>query len=417
MATINFYLKEPNGKEKTPIYLTFSVGQKRFKFYTQKKIHPKFWDGENQRPKKSFVGAPELKSYLVTMAGEVERTYTQFQTLNVPFTLAQLKEKLNVEYERKPKEKIFTLFNFIESFIQSVEQLRSKLTITAYKNTLGHLRDFQRKNPKRKVDFDTIDLDFYNDFIEYLIKEKNFANNTAGKQIKNLKVFLSQATERGINTKLDYESRRFKVLSENSENIYLNEEEILRMYELDLSTNKKLEKVRDLFIVGCYTGLRFSDFSQIKSENIQDGFISIRTQKTDEPVMIPIHWTVKEIMDKYRNDYDNCLPPANSNQKMNEYLKEIAQLAGLKEKILTTINKGGKRLSTSVRKFELITTHTARRSFATNIYLQGFPSISLMKITGHKTEKAFLTYIKISPEENANKLREFWNSRVRLKVV
>lgn len=417
MATVNFYLKEPNCKKETPIYLAFSVGEKRFKFYTQKKILPKLWDSENQRPKNSFTGSPELKSYLKSLEGDTNKIYTRFQTLNQPFTLEQIKRKLNEELERKPTNSPLSFFQFAESYIESVKNLRAPLTITAYKNTLRHLKEFQKKFPQRKIEFDTIHLDFYNDFTEYLMKEKMFSVNTIGKQIKNLKVFLHEATERGLNTKLDFKSKRFKVISEDSENIYLTEEEILELYKLDLTKNKKLEKVRDLFIVGCYTGLRFSDFSQIKPENIKDGFISVRTQKTDEPVMIPIHWTVEAMMKKYKKDFANSLPPANSNQKMNEYLKELGRLAGLNEKILTTMSKGGKRVTTTSKKFELVTTHTARRSFATNLFLQGFPSISLMKITGHKTEKAFLTYIKISPEENANKLREFWSTQVKLKVV
>ena len=417
MATVNYYLKEPKSKTETLIYLAFSVGEKRFKFYTGKKIHPKFWDSIEQRPKKSFTGSPELKSYLKSLAGDTEKIYTQFQTLNQPFTLEQIKTKLNEEYERKPTNSPLSFFQFAESYIESVKSHRKILTIRAYNNTLRHLKEFQKKFPQRKIDFETINLDFYNDFMEYLMNEKKFSMNTIGKQIKNLKVFLNEATERGLNTKLDFKSKRFKVISEDSENIYLTEKEILQLYNLDLSENKKLEKVRDLFIVGCYTGLRFSDFSQIKPENIRDGFISIRTQKTDEPVMIPIHWTVKAIMKKYKKDFENSLPPANSNQKMNEYLKEIGSSAKLNEKILTTISKGGLRVTTSSKKSELISTHTARRSFATNLFLQGFPSISIKKITGHKTEKAFLTYIKVSPEENAKKLREFWSSQVKLKVV
>ncbi len=426
MATVNFYLKEPNSSNETPIFLAFSVGEKRFKFSTKKKILPKFWDSENQRPKKSFVGAPELKNDLKSLEGDTLKIYTQFTTLNEPFTLEQLKNKLSEETNRKPINRPLTFFNFIESYIESVTNLRKPLTVRAYNNTLRHLKEFQSRFPKKRIDFDSISLDFYNDFTDYLTKEKNFSVNTIGKQIKNLKVFLNEATERGINTKLDFKSKRFKVITDSSENIYLTEEEILQIYNLDLSQSKRLEKVKDLFIVGCYTGLRFSDFTQIQPENIKSGIdnkgkphksISIRTQKTDETVMIPIHWTVEAIMKKYKKNFVNSLPSANSNQKMNEYLKEIGRLAGLTEKVQTTINKGGKRITTSAKKYELVTTHTARRSFATNLYLQGFPSISIMKITGHKTEKAFMTYIKISPEQNANKLREFWSTQVKLQVV
>jgi integrase len=173
------------------------------------------------------------------------------------------------------------------------------------------------------------------------------------------------------------------------------------MYRLDLSQKGKLAKVRDLFIIGCYTGLRFSDFIQIKQENIfESNKIKIRTQKTGEIVVIPLHPFVREIMAKY----DGNIPEPISNQKMNDYLKEIGQLAGLNELIEVTITKGGKLVKSTTEKYNLIMTHTARRSFATNLYMADVPSITIMNITGHKTEKNFLRYIRISQEENANKL-------------
>jgi integrase len=157
-----------------------------------------------------------------------------------------------------------------------------------------------------------------------------------------------------------------------------------------------------LFIIGCYTGLRFSDLSQLRKENIIKGghMAKISTIKTGEMVMIPLKGIVKTILNKY----EGIVPEALSNQKMNEYLKEVGELAKLNESILITSTKGGKRSTETFKKFELITTHTARRSFASNAYLSGVPTISIMKITGHRTEKSFLKYIKISQEDNANKL-------------
>ncbi|MDA3818539.1 MAG: hypothetical protein PF486_14245 [Prolixibacteraceae bacterium] len=116
--------------------------------------------------------------------------------------------------------------------------------------------------------------------------------------------------------------------------------------------------------------------------------------------------------------YENDLPRVLTNQKMNEYLKELRQLAGFDEPFYKKITIGGKRVTKKFKKWELLCTHTARRSFATNLYLAGFQAISIMKITGHQTEKAFLKYIKVTPEEHANKLLEFWqNQGVYLKIA
>ena len=325
-----------------------------------------------------------------------------------PITPELIKSKLDYAYGRTETPFSFNFISFIEFYIKQVETTKKESTLKGYRNTLTHLKEFKGK---KHIEFEDINLDFYNDFNEFLIKKKEFATNTIGKQIKNVKVFLNEATERGINKKLDFKSKRFKVVSEEADTIYLPESEIQDLFDLDLSENPRLERVRDLFIVGCWTGLRFSDFSQIAPENIKNGKFHIRTQKTDESVIIPIHWMVSDIMKRYKDDFENSLPPSLSNQKMNEYLKEIGKMAGLLERINISKNKGSQRGTETYYKYELVTTHTARRSFATNLYLQEFPSIGIMKITGHRTERAFMKYIKVTQEQNAEKLEKFWNGK------
>lgn len=242
-------------------------------------------------------------------------------------------------------------------------------------------------------------MDFYSAFTKYLTEEKGYLNNTTGKYFRIIKVFLNEATERGINNQLDFRSKKFKALKEDTDQIYLNEDELRQFYKLDLTENIRLEKIRDLFLIGCYTGLRFSDFSNLNESNIDfdRNTIKVKTQKTGQLVTIPLRPTVLDIFKKY----NNSIPPAISNQKMNLYLKELGKKAEMFS--LISISKAaGKNVSKNIyKKFELITTHTARRSFASNAYLAGVPTISIMKLTGHKTEKAFMQYIRITQEENA----------------
>ena len=215
-------------------------------------------------------------------------------------------------------------------------------------------------------------------------------------------MFLNEATERGLNTNLEFRKRKFKTLREESDTVYLNVEELEKIEKLDLSASPRLEKVKDLFLIGCFTGLRFSDFTQIKSENIIDNntIIQFTTQKTNQRVTIPLHKTVRKILKKYKNQ----LPKAYTNQTMNSYLREVVSLAEIKELVETSIKKVVRSKKTVSEKYKLVSTHTARRSFATNLYLAEVPSISIMKITGHKTEKSFLQYIRVSQKENADKL-------------
>jgi integrase len=157
-----------------------------------------------------------------------------------------------------------------------------------------------------------------------------------------------------------------------------------------------------LFVIGCYTGLRYSDLAQLREENLIDNKtkVKIKTEKTGEVVIIPLHRYIKEILVKY----NGMLPPVISNQKMNDYLKELGEKAKIDNDVLITSTRGGTKHEESFKKYDLITSHTARRSFATNAYLNNVPTLSIMKITGHRTEKAFMLYIKMSQEDNANKL-------------
>jgi integrase len=222
---------------------------------------------------------------------------------------------------------------------------------------------------------------------------------------------MNDATDKGINSNMAFK-KGFTVLEEEAEDIYLTIDEIEKIENLDLTEMPGKDKVRDLFLIGCWTGLRLSDYKTIISKDIQDGFIVKKQQKTEQPVVLPIHPTVKRIFEKY----DNKLPEPISDQKFNDALKVIAKKAKIKDKVHISITKGGIKKSKAYEKWQHVSSHTARRSFATNLYKQGFPALSIAKLTGHKTEQAFLKYIKVTPTENARMLAEHW-SKSNLKVV
>jgi integrase len=324
-----------------------------------------------------------------------------------------------------------TLFSFMRNFIDQAVNRPTASTnrpvcykqIREYERTFHYLKQFSIDN-KRDFDWQDIDLNFYYDFIQYLqsektvknkkgkeIKEPGLAQNTVGKKIQTLKIFLNAASEQGMPVNPQYKSHRFTAISEESENIYLNEEDLQKIAGCKLSDC--LDKIRDQFLIGCWTGLRFSDWNKLTKENIDDGFLEVRQEKTGKPVVIPLHSEVDRILKKYKGK----LPRLISNQKFNDYLKEIAKAAKLDEIVHKSMTKGGIRRSVAHKKHELVSAHTARRSFATNLYKQGFPTLSIMQITGHKTETSFLKYIKVTPKEHAQKLREFWQLQIKLKAV
>jgi integrase len=284
------------------------------------------------------------------------------------------------------------------------------------------LKDFEA-HTRYRIDFDTIDLNFFYKFITYLkssressgrIKKKNpLSQNSIAKTIQVLITVMNEAVEQNLTTNLQFKSKKFCVSWEETDSVYLSENEISKLFQKDLSNKKRLEQVRDLFVFGCSVGLRYSDYSEVKPENIivveGEKFIKMRTRKTGEMVVIPCSPEVLQIFEKYAAN-KNSLPPTISNQKFNEYIKQACREAELTEK--------GRLLSEPDKELcESVSSHTARRSFATNLYLSGFPAIELMKITGHRTEKAFLTYIKVSQLDTAKRLSKHMQLRWSEKIL
>lgn len=438
MAKFNFNLKEPKSaqeikskeklKRETAIQLIIRWSNNKLKFSTKLSINPEYWEMDKekdnfQRAKrvKQFPTYSEFNARLNKIKFDAEDVFRRYvNDHNQEPTVEVLRTLLNTKLNMITIGQV-DLFSFIERYIeeakiktnQNTGRTFSSNTIKLYKNSFNHLKAYA-VDKRKKIDFATIDLDFYQDLIEYLTKTKKLATNTIGGIIKDLKTFLNEATERGINKNIAYKSKRFRVISEQTDSVYLNEKELGDIYKLDLSKNKRLERVRDLFLIGCYTGLRYSDFTQIHPENIKGQFIHITTQKTNEKVVIPFHSVVASIIKKYKSR----LPESISNQKMNDYIREFTKIVtSLKTKVSLKTTKGGIVIHTTHPKHELVSSHTARRSFATNAYLQGVPSFVIMGITGHRTEKAFLKYIKITSSEKAKILQLHWQGQTKLKAV
>lgn len=420
---ISLYLKRPEAASETSIFARVSYNGNKLKYYLSEKINPKSWNKKTNRAKetKNFKEYPEFNNRLDNIESGIRNVFRKYQNdHNGEMPLPQtLKALLDAEIKKTQpiQQKQITLFEYMEKFIQrSKEGTRMntktkrptvKGTNKGFTTTYHRLKDFQAVY-KRPIDFDTIDIDFYNEFVKYLMHELKFRYSTIGDNIKRLKTILNEATERGINKNLAFKSKYFSRLNEETDTIYLSEAELKEIEDLDLSYNVRLEKVRDLFLVSCRTGLRYSDYSILKSDQIKNGFIETTQLKTNGTVVIPVHETVQRILNKY----GASLPKANSNQKMNDYIKEIGEMIpSLHTPFSQTYSKAGKRVIITNPKFQSISTHTARRSFATNEYLAGTPPLTIMAITGHKTEKSFLRYIRISPTEHAKILAMEWEKR------
>lgn len=290
-----------------------------------------------------------------------------------------------------------SLIVYVEKFIARTETIRKVSTIKQYKNGLVKLRDFEKLR-KLKLTFDNIDHDFYNSFVTHCMKNLNLSTNSIGKLIKNIKLWMGTAHEERLHNNLIYKMRSFKKPEEDADAIYLTEDELQRI-KMTILPNRHLDNVRDLFLLACYTGVRSQDYNKLNKDSLINGgtMLKVRTEKTDEEVIIPLHPIAKAILDKY-----NGTPRLVSNQKFNEYIKVVCRIVGLTEIVSLTRTCGGKKITTRKEKCEFVSSHTARRSFATNAYKAGVPSLAIMAITGHRTEKVFLKYIKVGKEEHAS---------------
>jgi integrase len=430
MIKVNFNLREPKSQNDTPIHMILRWDNKRIVESTGLSINPKFWDSELQKIKttKSFPNGPDYNFRLADLRSSIEKMFVQFTT-------KQGHEPSKGEFQNEIQssknnniKKPETSEQFILDLIATIEKSPnpntgkpySKSTPSAYRQCLNKLLEFCKKT-KRPFSIDEIDLNFYYAFYEYL-STSGYLINYIGKNIKTLKTFMNEALAKNHSTNHAHQNKRFKIPTEDTISIYLSLDELREIYKLDLSKSQRLENARDLFLISCFTGLRYSDLSKLKREHIiQDEsgnqLIQMRIKKTDQLITIPVLPEVVTILSKYNHSDGYSFPKAISNQKSNEYIKEMTKELPIFQKLVEVENqiKGVKVLKTTP-KWELITTHTGRRSFATNSFLKNIPVTTIMKITGHKTESSFYKYLKMSPKENAIGFAISWNENTLSKT-
>lgn len=421
-VNVSFNLRTPKDKTKnSAVKCIIRWNKNTLTLYSVAKIHPNHFDIKKHRAKNSGKSkewdSTMFNERLDDIEGKIKSLFRKYVTDNGEYpSFDTFKEIIEHNLSNKKKVKSDSVLDYFKDFIESsktrfndkTKKLLTPAIIKSYKRTNFILKEFTTFRNKRDLKFNEINLTFYDALSTYMQNELNFSINTIGTHYRNLKTVLNYATEEGINTNLEYKKKTFKAHKVDVDNIYLDVEELKKIEELNLKESPRLENARDLFLIGCWTGLRFSDFSKLDNSNFsQDNkYITITAQKTQKSVVIPVLPVLKKIMDKYKNHTNNSLPKSISNQKLNEYIKEVGKKAELNEIITQHTIKGGKQYINKTHKYNLITTHTARRSFATNMYIKGIPAITIMQITGHSTESSFLKYIKLKPKNHADLILE-----------
>lgn len=418
MATINYLVK--GEKNVTNILLRFKNGRKfDLTASTDLKVEPKKWSSAKQKVKLTADDATkdEVNNNLIELEKFIFNEFNSDNSKGEFIDKYWLRKKIanffNRPIDETAVDQVFFI-PFIETFIKNAptriikgkNKVIAKGTITKYSTTQRKLEEYEERF-KTKLKFTDLDLTFYDRFVNFLSQEQKINLGTIGNYIGTLKTIARDAKLKGLPVHPHIEHPNFFVPKITSDSIYLNDDEINTIFKFDFKGVERLENTRDLFIIGLRTGLRISDFLRLKDTNIKNGFIEIETQKTGQTVTIPLHNQVKAILEK-RNGFPRTI----SDQKFNEYVKDLCQVAGFNLKVQgSKINKETKRKEEGVfEKWELVTSHICRRSFATNLYGK-LDNLTIMGITGHQTETQFLKYIKITSTEKAEKLKDYWNKQ------
>lgn len=242
-------------------------------------------------------------------------------------------------------------------------------------------------------DWNDITGDWYFRF-QQKMKDGGYSLNYISTITNKLRTVMKEGQDRGMHNNAAYKS--FPKKFETADTIYLTKEEIAKISKLSLKSQEE-QKARDLFLLGYYTASRYQNYSKLSKDNIADGKIRFIQPKTGGAVVIPCAPKVLSILDKWGGK-----APALSEANYNLAIKRIAKKAGLTDKVETRITKGGRLIIKTNEKWELVTSHTARRSGATNLYLSGVPIRICRFLTGHRDDATFLKYIKVTKEEAAD---------------
>jgi len=416
--SVKFYLESKvkgDKKKLLPIFLYVRHNGSTLKLFTGRKCNWHAWEVDKSRVNsKKLSNATEINGFL----SDVEEDVTNRINYNSrkKGMLTTREEIAGILTELNGKElKQLSFIDFAQDFVD--KSTFAPNTKKGYQTTINALEEYSEKK-RRLLDFASIDLNFYDSYTSFLWKEKSLNDNTVGTHIKHIKTLMNEAFERDLHNNLKFKKKGFVVMRKDSDSVYLTEAEIDKLLALDFSEDPKLERVRDVFCIDCWLGLRYSDLVRVTKDKIieENGITLLRIEmaKTNSVVRVPINPKAVPLLTKY----DYTLPVISS-QKFNTYLKDITKepKAGLNSEIEITTLKAGQKERKKYFKHELITSHTARRSFATNLYLQGVPSQHIMAVTGHKTEKAFRAYLRLSDMEKIRVIDNHFKSQAKLKLA
>ena len=405
--------------ENVPIRMRVNFASKRIEFTTGYRIDAAKWDSDKQRVRNGCTNklkqsASEINASLLGYYTEVQEIFRKFEVEEIVPTPEQIKEAFNalhnpIEIEEVPPRKSTpnAFYKVFDEFVRDCGRQNdwTDSTYEKFAAVKNHLMNF-----RTELTFDFFDEKGLNDYVTYLRDIKEMRNSTIGKQLSFLKWFLRWAFKKGLHQNNAYDSYKPKLKSTQKKIIFLTWEELNKLREFEIPAAKQaLDRVRDVFLFQCFTGLRYSDVFNLRRSDIKGDHIEVTTVKTSDSLIIELNKHSKAILDKYKDVAfeDDKVLPVITNQKMNDYLKELAELAGIDEPVRQTYYRGNERIDEVTPKYALLGTHAGRRTFICNALVLGIPPQVVMKWTGHSDYKAMKPYIDIAGDIKANAMSKF----------
>ena len=403
--------------ENVPIRMRVNFASKRIEFTTGYRIDAAKWDTDKQRVRNGCTNklkqsASEINASLLGYYTEVQEIFKKFEVEEIMPTPEQIKEAFNALH--KPIEEVNprkstpnAFYKVFDEFVRDCGRQNdwTDSTYEKFAAVKNHLMNF-----RTELTFDFFDEKGLNDYVTYLRDVKEMRNSTIGKQLSFLKWFLRWAFKKGLHQNNAYDSYKPKLKSTQKKIIFLTWEELNKLREFEIPAAKQaLDRVRDVFLFQCFTGLRYSDVFNLRRSDIKGDHIEVTTVKTSDSLIIELNKHSKAILDKYKDVAfeDDKVLPVITNQKMNDYLKELAELAGIDEPVRQTYYRGNERIDEVTPKYALLGTHAGRRTFICNALALGIPPQVVMKWTGHSDYKAMKPYIDIADDIKANAMSKF----------
>lgn len=404
--------------ENVPIRMRVIYNGNRVEFTTGYRIDVAKWDESKQRVRlgctnKLKQSSSEINSDLLCYYTEMQNTFKEFEVQNIIPTPAQLKFAFNRLHDTTSSEDAETaslplkLLDVFDEFTKEcgMQNGWSSATYEKFAAVKTHLIKFDSEQR-----FETLDESRLTQYVNYLESSAGLRNTSILKQIAYLKWFLRWCRKKGYCSNNEFEDFNPKLKSTPKKVIFLTWDELTRLREYAIPATKQyLERVRDVFLFQCFTSLRYSDVCNLRRSDIKENHIEVTTVKTADSLVIELNDHSRAILEKYKGvafEGDKVLPVV-SNQKMNDYLKELSKLAGLDEPIRETYYKGSERIDLVTPKYELMSTHAGRRTFICNALALGIPAQVVMKWTGHSDYKAMKPYIDIADDIKANAMDKF----------